>query len=179
VAAGVFFLGIPAAVDSIPALSAKRDSLKKQLDVLRRKNKEVEEFYQKRAMYLERIQEIMTQRAALREIVPDDQKLDEIRAMVNAAGRQTGVHVQAFEAQALLQRDFYVEIPFTLQADGTYDSLVSFFDRVAQSERIVSVSNFSLGPPAGQARGVSRIRPGELLGATCQVTAYFNKPTLK
>jgi Tfp pilus assembly protein PilO len=179
VAAGGFFFGVPGVVDSIPSLSAKRDRLKKQLDSLRQENNGIEAFRQKQTMYLERVQESKDQINTLREIVPDEQKTDEFTTMIRAAGTETGVHVQALEAQTLLRRDFYVEMPFTLQADGTYNSQLNFFNRLAQSQRIVSVSNLSLRPPAGQARGVSRIRPGEPLGATCQVTAYFNKPTQK
>ena len=49
-----------------------------------------------------------------------------------------------------------MEMPFTVRLDGTYYSLLNFFDRLAHEQRIMSVSGLSLGTPEGGGMGHTR-----------------------
>ena len=42
-------------------------------------------------------------------------------------------------------KEFYSEVPFAIDIDGPYYSVLNFFQRVAELERIVNVSNMQMG----------------------------------
>jgi type IV pilus assembly protein PilO len=156
-------------------LKERRDGLRKQVDKLKAENKRNEIFERERTEYLNRIAQLEKQLEALRSIVPDEQATDDFLRMVFADGRATEVNIRTFLPQALAPKDIYTEMPFSLRLDGTYYGLLSFFDRLAHEERIVSVSGLSLGPPEGGGMGTFKVRAGETVGANCVLTTYFSR----
>lgn len=172
-AAGIFFFGIPGVFNSVWSLSARRTILEKQVETLREANDRNEAFQQQRTEYLNRIAQLKAQIRMVRRILPDESATDQFRWRVYEAGRVTGVRVRTLVAQPMAPHDFYIEAPFTARVDGTYASLLIFFDRLAHEQRIVSVSGLSLGPPRAGAIGKFGIRSNEPLGATCVVSIYF------
>lgn len=174
--AGFFFYGIPGVVSSVWSLSARKESLQKQVAVLKAENDKNEAFRQQQAEYLNRIRQLETQLETLRSIVPDEQATDEFMKMVFDAGAATDANIRTFLPKDLVARDFYMEMPFTLRLDGTYYALLNFFDRLAHEQRIVSVTGLSLGSPQGGGMGNYTVTGNETVGANCVVTTYFNKP---
>jgi Tfp pilus assembly protein PilO len=73
-------------------------------------------------------------------------------------------------------KDYYMEMPFSMRLDGTYYSLLKFFDRLANEQRIMSVSGLSLGSPEGGGMGAYKVSASETVGANCVLTTYYNKP---
>jgi type IV pilus assembly protein PilO len=156
-------------------LKEKRDSLRKQVDTLTAENKLNEIFELERTQYLSRIAQLEKQLATLRSIVPEEQATDDFMRMVFTDGRASEVNIRTFIPQALAPKDIYTEMPFNLRLDGTYYELLSFFDRLAHEQRIVSVSGLSLGPPGGGGMGAFKLHPGETVGANCVLTTYFSR----
>ncbi len=177
-ATGVFFFGVPGVFDSVWSLSAKKPFLEKQVETLKGENDKKEVFQQQRTEYLERIVQLEKQIRTLRRILPDEPATDQFRRRVYEAGRATGVRLRTLVAGPMVPHDFYMELPFTARVDGTYASLLIFFDRLAHEQRLVSATGLSLGPPEGGATERFRIRPDVLLGATCVVSTYFLRPAV-
>ncbi|HUU13920.1 MAG TPA: type 4a pilus biogenesis protein PilO [Terriglobia bacterium] len=177
-AAGVFFYGIPGVFDSIWGLRAKRDQLQAEVAKLKKDNQEKQIFERQRAELLIQIEQLREQLATLRSIVPDEQATDEFVKMVHNTVTASSIFMRTFVAQPLVQRDFYVEMPFTVRLDGTYYSLLNFFDRLAREQRIVSVnvSSLVLGVPEGGGMGKYTVQSSETVGANCTVVTYFNRP---
>jgi len=176
IAAGVFF-GIPGVVDGyVWPLQAKRDTLQKQYLKLKAENDKNEAFRQQQTEYLNRIKQLETQLETLRSIVPDEAGTDEFMRNIFDAGISTTINVRTFIPNPPVTRDFYIELPFKVRLDGTYYSLLGFFDRLAQQQRIASVTGLSLGGPAGGGMGAYETRPKETVGADCVITTYYNKP---
>jgi len=157
-------------------LSAQRDKLDRDVTKLKAENDRNEAFRQQQTEYLNRIAQLEKQLDTLRSIVPDEQATDEFMRLVFDAGAATGINIRTFIPQALVPRDFYMEMPFNLRLDGIYYNLVSFFDRLAHEQRIVSVAGLALGAPAGGGMGAYAIHPNETVGANCVVITYFNRP---
>jgi type IV pilus assembly protein PilO len=174
--AGFFFYGIPGVASSVWSLSAKKESLQKQVAKLKAENDKNEAFRQQQAEYLNRIRQLETQLATLRSIVPDEQATDEFMKMVFEAGAATDINIRTFLPKDLVARELYMEMPFTLRLDGTYYALLNFFDRLAHEQRIVSVTGLSLGTPQGGGKGNYTVTANETVGANCVVTTYFNIP---
>ena len=156
-------------------LKEKRDSLRIEVDRLTAENKLNQIFELQRTQYLNRIAQLEKQLDALRSIVPEEQATDDFMRRVFEDGRATEVNIRTFIPQALAPKDIYTEMPFSLRLDGTYYELLTFFDRLAHEQRIVSVSGLSLGAPEGGGMGAFKIHPGETVGANCLLTTYFSR----
>ena len=177
-AAGLFFYGIPGVVDSVYGLSAKRDQLKAEVERLKAENQKNRAIEAQRAELLNRIDQLRERLAVLRLIVPDEQATDEFVKMVHTTAATSSIFMRTFVAQPLVQRDFYVEMPFTVRLDGTYYALLNFFDRLGREQRIVNVNVGSLvmGAPSGGGMGKYTVQPSETVGANCTIVTYFNRP---
>jgi type IV pilus assembly protein PilO len=156
-------------------LKEKRDTLRIEVNRLTAENKLNQIFELERTQYLKRIAQLEKQLDALRSIVPEEQATDDFMRMVFEDGRATEVNIRTFIPQALAPKDIYTEMPFSLRLDGTYYELLTFFDRLAHEQRIVSVSGLSLGAPEGGGMGAFKIHPGETVGANCLLTTYFSR----
>ncbi len=157
-------------------LNDQRDALQKEVAKLKADNDKNEAFRQQQTEYLNRIKQLESQLETLRSIVPDEQATDEFMKTVFADGTSTGTQVRTFIPKPPAVKDYYMEIPFTVRLDGTYYSLLSFFDRLAHEQRIMSVSGLTLGSPEGGGMGAYKVSPTETVGANCLLTTYYNKP---
>jgi len=157
-------------------LNDQRMRLEKDVARIKAENDKNEAFRQQQTEYLNRIAQLETQLETLRSIVPDEQATDQFMRSVFAVGVGANVNVRTFIPKTQVVRDFYAEMPFTVRLDGTYYSLVGFFDRLAHEQRIISVSDLSLGGPEGGGMGSYTVYPSETVGANCVLTTYFNKP---
>jgi type IV pilus assembly protein PilO len=153
----------------------QRDKLKQQVDKLVAENRKNQAFEQERTEYLNQMRQLVKQLETRQLLVPDEPATDEFMKVVFQAGAVTGVNIRTFIPQAQAPRDFYIEMPFTLRLDGTYYTLVSFFDRLAHDQRIVSVSGLGLGAPGGGGMGNFSVSANETVGANCVVTTYYNR----
>lgn len=151
-----------------------RTALSKQVADLTAENKVNEAFEQKQTEYRNRIAQLETQLETLRSIVPDEASTDEFMKTIFNTASAAAIHVRSFVASPLVNKDYYVEMPFSIHLDGTYWSLVNYFDRLAHEQRIISVTSINLGPPAGGGMGSFEVSPSETVAANCTVTAYFN-----
>jgi Tfp pilus assembly protein PilO len=69
-------------------------------------------------------------------------------------------------------------VPFAIDIDGPYYSVLNFFQRVAELERIVNVSNMQMGNTksggAAKVKGSYPYAPGETVVASCVATTFFS-----
>ncbi len=168
-AGGVFYMYV------LP-LSAKRTQLDAEVNRLKAENLKNQAVERERTELLNRLEQLKQQLDTLRLIVPDEQAADDFVKMVYDTATGSAIFVRTFVAQPLVQRDFHVEMPFTIRIDGTYYSMLDFFDRLGRQQRIVSVTSLALGPPEGGGMGSYTVQPNETVGANCVVITYFNRP---
>jgi len=157
-------------------LSAQRERLEAEVNRLHAENVKNQAVERDQAELLARIADLGRQLETRRTIVPDEQATDEFVKMVYDTATASAINVRTFVAQALVTREFYVEMPFSMRIDGVYYAMLNYFDRLARQQRIVSVTNLGLGPPAGGGMGNYKIHPNETVGANCVVVTYFNRP---
>ena len=157
-------------------LDDKRDGLQKEVSQLKADNDRNEAFRQQQSEYLNRIKQLEGQLETLRSIVPDEQATDAFIRTVFVDGASSGTQIRTFIPKPPAVMGYYVETPFSVHLDGTYYNLMSFFDRLAHEQRIMSISGLSLGSPVGGGMGAYKISSSETVGANCVLTTYFNKP---
>jgi type IV pilus assembly protein PilO len=157
-------------------LNDKRAALQKEVASLKGDNDRDEAFRQQQTEYLNRIKQLEGQLETLRSIVPDEQATDQFIRSVFADGASTSTRIRTFIPKPPVEKDFYVETPYSVRLDGTYYQLLEFFDRLAHEQRIMSVSGLTLGSPEGGGMGAYKVSPNETVGANCTLSTYYNKP---
>lgn len=157
-------------------LFGEKTQLETKLKGLQAENAANEAFRQKLADYQARIKALTQQLETVRSIVPDEPEMDSFMKMIYADTAATGIHLRTFIPLPEAPQKYYVEMPVKMRLDGTYWTLVNFFDRLAREQRIVSVTSINLGPAPGGGMGAYQVSPGETVGSDCVVTTYYNRP---
>ena len=113
-----------------------------------------------------------------RRIVPDEKEVDGFIKMLDAEAVKAGIELRRFTSKPTSNKEFYTEVPFEIELDGSYYSMINFFDQVSKLERIVTVSdllvaNTKKGSEA-KAKHTYQYAPNESVVATCTATTFFS-----
>ncbi len=80
----------------------------------------------------------------LKAVLPEEKDVAEILRRVQGLATQSNLSIQRFTPQPPKQQPLYAELPYKLQAEGTYHDLGLFFDRISKFHRIINVSEISI-----------------------------------
>ncbi|HVO62014.1 MAG TPA: type 4a pilus biogenesis protein PilO [Terriglobales bacterium] len=149
-----------------------------QLETKERENRELEAYRPKLAEMERQLATLKQQLDIERRIVPDEKQADDFIRAVDAEAAKAGVELRRYTAMTVTNKDFYSEMPFELELDGPYYSMLNFFDRVGKLERIVNVSNLAVAtvkkPTDAKTKHTYAYAPGETVVATCVATTFFS-----
>jgi len=149
-----------------------------QLDAKMRENAELEAYRPKLAEIDRQLASLKQQLEIERRIVPDEKDADDFIRMMTAEAMKAGIEVRRFTAKPIANKDFYTELPFELEVDGPYYSMLNFFDRVGKLERIVNVSGLLVAtknkPQEAKVKHTYNYAAGESVVATCTATTFFS-----
>ena len=102
--------------------------------------------------------------------------------MIDAEALKAGVELRRYTALPVTSKEFYSEVPFEVELDGPYYSMLSFFDQVSKLERIVNVSNLLVANTKkgseAKAKHQYQYAPNESVVATCTATTFFSHDTM-
>src|SRR5256886_6304381 len=148
------------------------------LDAKLHENAELESYRPKLAEMERQVASLKQQLEIERRIVPDEKEVDNFMRMVSAEARKAGVEIRRYTARPVGARDFYTEVPFELELDAPYYSMLGFFDRVSKLERIVNVNGLIVAstrkPTDAKAKHTYQYAANESVVATCLPTTYFS-----
>jgi type IV pilus assembly protein PilO len=80
----------------------------------------------------------------LKAVLPEEKDVAEILRRVQGLATQSNLSIQRFTPQAQKQQAMYAELPYKLQAEGTYHDLGRFLDRISKFHRIINVGEISI-----------------------------------
>ena len=143
-----------------------------KLQAKMRENAELEAYRPKLADIERQLTNLKQQLEIEKRIVPDDKNVDDFMRMVSGEARKAGIEVRRFTSRPFASRDFYTEVPFDLELDGPYYSVLNFFDRVGKLERIINVSSLQLA--SLKKGGKYNYAPGESVSGTCTAITFFS-----
>src|SRR5262245_16433585 len=69
---------------------------------------------------------------SLRAVLPEEKDVADILRRVQGLATQSNLTIQRFTPQDPKQQALYAELPYKLQAEGTYHNLGFFFDRISK-----------------------------------------------
>lgn len=148
------------------------------LDAKLRENSELEAYRPKLAEIERQLASLKQQLEIERKIVPDEKEVDGFMKMMDAEAMKAGIELRRYTAKPLASKDFYTELPFEMELDGPYYSMLNFFDRVGKLERIVNVSGLLVAttkkPSDAKTKHTYQYAPNESVVATCTATTFFS-----
>lgn len=148
------------------------------LEAKKRENAELEAYRPKLAEIERQLASLKQQLEIERHIVPDEKEVDGFMKMLDAEAMKAGIELRRYTAKPLAAKDFYTELPFEMELDGPYYSMLNFFDRVGKLERIVNVSGLLVAttkkPTDAKAKHTYQYAPNESVVATCTATTFFS-----
>ena len=77
--------------------------------------------------------------------VKDMPQADQFIHMLQGEAAKAGVEIRGYTARPSNTKEFYTEVPFEMDVDGQFYSVLHFFERVKKLERIINISNERTG----------------------------------
>jgi len=158
------------------------ESAQKSLDAKLQENRELEPYKSKLAEIDRQLASLEQQMEIEKRIVPDEKEVDTFMKLLDGEAAKAGIELRRYTAQPTSSKEFYTEVPFEIELDGSYYSMMNFFDRVAKLERIVNVSGLLVAntkkPGEAKAKHSYQYAATESVVATCVATTFFSHDTL-
>ena len=143
-----------------------------------RENNELESYRPKLKDMDRQVANLKQQLEIERRIVPDEKQVDTFIETMDGEAAKAGVEVRRYTAKPVVAKEYYSELPFDLELDGPYYSMLNFFDRVGKLERIVNISGLLVAntknPSTAKAKHTYQYAPNESVVATFTATTFFS-----
>lgn len=159
--------------------SQENQQLAKRLADKKAENERLKEFVPKLAQ-LNRDMAILEQQIEReKKVVPEDKDADQFIRILHDTAATSGIEIRRYTAMPGSNKEFYSEVPFSIDIDGPYYSVLNFFQRVGELERIVNIDNLQLSntknPGTAKVKGGYTYAPGETIVANCTATTFYSR----
>ena len=158
--------------------SEKNTTAQHALEDKIRENNELESYRPKLKQIEQQLAELKQQLEIEQRIVPDEKQVDGFMTMLDGEAQKAGVELRRYTAKPVSTNEYYSEMPFDVELDGPYYSMLNFFDRVGKLERIVNISGLMVSttknPQGAKAKHTYQYAPNESIVATCTATTFFS-----
>ena len=101
----------------------------------------------------------------LRQVLPEEKDVADILRRIQGLATKSNLAIQRFQPGQVVQQKLYAEIPYKLQAEGTYHNLGAFFDQISRFPRIINVSQISI-------KSKTPPEPNKTITAECVATTF-------
>jgi type IV pilus assembly protein PilO len=143
-----------------------------------RENNELESYRPKLKQMEQQLAELKQQLEIEQRIVPDEKQVDDFITMMDAEAVKAGVELRRYKAMDVKSQQYYSEVPFQIDLDGPYYSMLQYFDRVSKLERIVNISNLLVAntknASSAKVKHTYQYAPNESVVASFTATTYFS-----
>jgi type IV pilus assembly protein PilO len=160
-----------------PAKDAN-DQAQVALTKLQDENKKLREYQPKLDELNRQMASLQQQLAIQQKIVPDQKEADKFLHLVQDTAQSAGVEVRRYTAGNVNTKEFYTEVPFDIDVDGQFYSVLNFFERVNKLERIINISNMKLSttakPSDAKVKKTFKYSPSESVVSSFTATTFFS-----
>jgi type IV pilus assembly protein PilO len=153
------------------------------LKVLADKNAEIDQlrpYETKLPELMAQIESLKQQMEIQKKIVPDEKEADKFIHLMQDTALSAGVEIRRYTSKAASTKEFYTEVPFEMEVDGPYYSMLNFFERTSKLERIVNVNGLGLGAIKsvnGKSSGKYDYAANESVVASCTASTFYSHDT--
>ena len=141
----IIFGGVFYALDYMPKTaeiaSAKQDveNLEQRLTTVKIRARNLKKFREERARVKAEFHEAL-------KLLPNKREIPDLLRSISQMGTDSSLEFRLFSPQPENSRDFYMEIPVTLEVRGEYRNVTLFFDQIGRMDRIVNILNIAMSP---------------------------------
>lgn len=90
--------------------------------------------------------EVDAQFAEALSLLPNTKEIPALLKIVTQLGTDSQLDFVLFSPQREKPKDFYMEIPVSIQVSGSYHNVAVFFDKVGRMDRIINILNVDMKP---------------------------------
>jgi len=72
--------------------------------------------------------------------LPEKEEIPALLAGISQAARDAGLDITKFQPTAEKPKEFYAEVPISINVSGSYHNVAMFFDKISNLSRIVTIS---------------------------------------
>jgi len=134
-----FFLIHKPKTEEIAKTNKSIVKLKQELMLAKRKSKDLNK------LNAEKAQADVQFREALK-LLPNTKEIPSLLRKVTELGNASQLDFRVFSPKKEKSKEFYLEIPVSIEVKGGYHNVVVFFDKVGHMERIMNIHNVSMTP---------------------------------
>lgn len=157
-------------VQSVQAANVEKH---KQWDDLKAKHAKLADFQTKVNQLDRDIAALKQQMELQKKIVPDEKETDSFIKLLQTEATAAGVGFRHLTSKPIATKEYYVEVPFDIEIDGPYYSVLNFFERLSRQERIVNVADLKM---VSLARGSKYpVSPGDSVTVACTTKTFYSR----
>jgi len=110
--------------------------------------------------------------ANLKAILPEAKDAADLLNRMQTVAAQSNMTIKGFKPAPTVTKQLHAEWPITLELEGTYHNLATFFDRVGKFTRIVNINGLDV-------KGKDKPEQNNTITATCVATTFvlLDKPS--
>jgi len=158
---GFYYFWYSDALETQKKQEAKLAELQKQIRALEATANKLPEFQRE-------VQALEARLETLKRILPPEKEMPDLMRRIQYLAAQSSLNITKFNPAAVAQKEFFQEVPVTLDLQGTYHNLGAFLDRVSRMSRLVNVGNVKI-------KAQAKPTINSTIAATAVATTYVYK----
>ena len=164
----VYFSYIPK-IQTQKKLNTEIKKLEDKLIVAKRNARDLKKYQNKIKEAESKFKEVMLS-------LPEKEEIPSLISSISASGQESGLEFLLFQPIGERPKEFYAEIPVSIQVTGNFHNVVLFFEKVARLSRIVNIQNIKISG----AKGKAKTSADNKLSTSCTAVTYkFVDPVAK
>jgi type IV pilus assembly protein PilO len=160
-------------------MDAQNRAVRAQVKAKQEENAALAPYENKKADMERKIATLKDQLEQMKRIVPDEKEAPQFMQMIEAEARKAGIEIRRYTAKPTAAREFFTEVPWDIDLDGPYYSMLHFFENVSRLDRIINVSGLKMAgvkkPTDAGVKKTYTYAPGESVVVSCVTTTFFSR----
>jgi type IV pilus assembly protein PilO len=157
VGAFVYYYEMPARAD-FSSREAQLEGLRKDISMGVNTAKKLPEFRRQ-------VGELEARLSNLKAVLPEEKDAADLLRRMQTVATQSNLTIKSFKPAPTVTKQLHAEWPISLELEGTYHNLATFFDRVSKFTRIVNISGLDV-------KGKDRPDGNLTISASCVATTF-------
>lgn len=147
----------------IDRLKANLKKVENELKIAKKNARQLNE-------YRKKMQDAEEQFKVVMRALPEKEEIPTLLTGISKAGKDSGLNFVLFQPKPDVEKEFYAEIPVAIKVSGDYHGVATFFESVAELNRIVNIRDITMTPEKETAK----------LNTSCTAVTYkFIEPSEK
>lgn len=155
---GFYYFWYAEAVEKQKQKEARLATLQQEIRALEATANRLPEFQRE-------VQALEARLETLKRILPPEKEMPDLMRRIQYLAAQSSLQIRKFNPAAVVSKDFYQEVPVSIDVEGTYHNMGAFLDRVSRMSRLVNMSDLKIKAQQSQTLN-------NTVGITATATTY-------